>query len=427
MFVYTTAIKKIRAMVRRKKVIQGGTSAGKTYAVIPILIDRACKTPGLKITIVAETIASVKDGAADIFKSIMKDTNRWREDGWIGSPMEYTFANGSKIQFKAFDDEGKAKAAGKRDILFINEANHVDYAIADALMIRSKETYLDFNADVEFWAHTEVLTEVNEYGLQVSELLILTYLDNEALPEETREDLMVKKSKAYHNPNGDLDSKDNIKSEYWYNWCKVYLRGLIGNISALRIMPLLNKCKEVPVNAVAIPSGLDFGFFPDPTCFCQLWIRPKKLTGKLNDELYIKQVVYDTKLSIDSASVDSKNLCSILVQRGINPSSHIIAESADSRAINDMRNAGFSIEAVRKSSVEQSIRLFHDYDIYFVIPDPLNTEKDHEAYFEFDNYRYAVDRKTKNILGYPADKQKDHSCDAVRYVLMSRDFRWSVQ
>ena len=160
-FKYTTAIKKIRSLKARKCVIQGGTSAGKTYAIIPILIDLACKQSGLKITVVAETIPAVKDGAVDIFKEIMHNTGRWMEDGWIGNPMEYTFKNKSRIQFKAFDTEGKAKASGKRDILFINEANHVPFIIADALMVRSKKVFIDFNPNNEFLAHTEVLKEPN--------------------------------------------------------------------------------------------------------------------------------------------------------------------------------------------------------------------------------------------------------------------------
>jgi len=41
MFVVTTAIKKLLAMKARKRIIQGGTWAGKTYGIIPILIDYA--------------------------------------------------------------------------------------------------------------------------------------------------------------------------------------------------------------------------------------------------------------------------------------------------------------------------------------------------------------------------------------------------
>ena len=141
-------------MTARKKVVQGGTSAGKTYGIVPIAIDKATKTPRLKMTIVAETVPAVKDGAVTIFKDVMMDTGRWVESRWISNPMQYTFANGTVLQFKAFDTIGKAKAAGKRDWLFLNEANHIHFEIADALMIRSKETWIDYNPDNELWVHT---------------------------------------------------------------------------------------------------------------------------------------------------------------------------------------------------------------------------------------------------------------------------------
>ena len=173
-FVRTTAINKLLAMKARKKVVQGSTSAGKTYGIIPVLIQRATKTERLKITVVAETLPAVKEGAVDIFKTVMQETFRWHESRWNATSLTYTFANGSRMQFKSFDTVGKAKAAGKRDILFINEANHIAFTIADALMIRSKEIWIDFNPDEPFWAHTETLKEPN------SEFLLLTYLDNEA-------------------------------------------------------------------------------------------------------------------------------------------------------------------------------------------------------------------------------------------------------
>ena len=54
----------------------------------------------------------------------MEDTNRWVEKNWNASTLTYSFGGTkSRIQFKSFDSEGKGKASGKRDVLFINEAN----------------------------------------------------------------------------------------------------------------------------------------------------------------------------------------------------------------------------------------------------------------------------------------------------------------
>ena len=43
----TTAINKILALKKRIKIIQGGTSAGKTFGILPILINKACLVSGL--------------------------------------------------------------------------------------------------------------------------------------------------------------------------------------------------------------------------------------------------------------------------------------------------------------------------------------------------------------------------------------------
>ena len=178
-------------MNARKRVVQGGTSGGKTHGIIPIEIDYCIKHPKTLTTFVAESIPAVKAGCVRIFKDVMEDTKRWNRENWLGSPMQYTFSNGSIIEFKSFPTIGAAKVAGKRDRLFLNEANHIPFLIADALMIRSRETWIDFNPDNEFWAHTETLQEPN------SEFLLLTYMDNEACPKETIQDLQTKMSKAF--------------------------------------------------------------------------------------------------------------------------------------------------------------------------------------------------------------------------------------
>ena len=81
-------------MTARKRVVQGGTSAGKTHGIIPIEIDYATKHPKTLITFVAESIPAVKAGCVKIFKDVMQETGRWRESGWLGSPLQYTFSNG---------------------------------------------------------------------------------------------------------------------------------------------------------------------------------------------------------------------------------------------------------------------------------------------------------------------------------------------
>ena len=73
----TTAINKIYNLKKRIKIIQGGTSAGKTFGILPILIDKAARENGLEISVVAESIPHLRRGALKDFLKIMKWTNRY--------------------------------------------------------------------------------------------------------------------------------------------------------------------------------------------------------------------------------------------------------------------------------------------------------------------------------------------------------------
>lgn len=389
MFKRTTAINKIRAMKKRIKVVQGGTSAGKTYAIIPILIDRACKEVNLKITVVAETLPAVKEGALDIFKQVMQNTNRWIESNWNASSLTYKFsATNSRIQFKSYDTDGKAKAAGKREILFLNEANHIPYPIADALMIRSKETYIDFNPDNEFWVHTEVLTQPN------AEFLLINYQDNEGLSPETFEDLMIKKSKAFFDiniPDSELFKTGNVKNEYWANWWRVYGLGEIGSLSGA-IFSNWKIIDDLPTDAKYVKSGLDFGYTNDPTTIIDKY--------ELDSIPIYDEFLYQKGLSNSEIALKAKQEFKRL----------IIADSAEPKSIDEIKKYGVTIRGADKGkdSINFGIQLIQNYDTFYVTARSVNLIK------ELRKYGWAKDRQG-NTLNVPIDDY-NHCIDPIRYI-----------
>jgi phage terminase large subunit len=344
-FQITTALKKIYAMKSPIRVVQGGTYASKTYSIIPILIDRAIREKGLKITIVAETLGAVKDGALDIFKEIMKDTNRWNENSFINSPLQYTFASGSKIQFKAFDEAGKAHAAGKRDILFLNEANYIKWEIANQLMGRSDEVYIDFNPSRAFWVHDEVLP------MKAAEFLLLTYLDNEALSPNKLEELLEKKEKGKH-------------SEYWANWWRVYGLGEIGTLQGA----IFQNWQEGEFDdSLPFVYGQDFGF-KDPDTLIKVAIDKKKKI------IYADEVMYRSGNSSERLIQEMNSLIK-------NKNTLIVADCADARGITNISIAGFNIKPAAKGadSVRNTIKRMQDYQI-IVTPNSLNLKEELRAY-----------------------------------------------
>lgn len=393
MFKRTTAVNRILKMKARKKVIQGGTSAGKTYAIIPVLINRALDEPRLKITVVAETLPAVKEGALDIFTDVMNDTGRWIDRNWNASSLTYTFGNKSRIQFKSFDSVGKAKASGKRDILFLNEANEIAFEIADALMIRSKNTYIDFNPSNEFWAHTEVLTEPN------SEFLLLTYEDNEALPEETLEDLLIKKSKGFYNPNLPFELlflEKNIKSPYWANWWRVYGLGLIGKLEGV-IFDDWDEIDNVPPEAKLVGRGGDFGFTNDPTTLIDIYI--------YNGEYIFDEVLCQTDLTNPQIWKEFKSL---------NLNNNVITwfDSSEPKSIKELKNLGMKVDGAEKGKDSVSFGIQAMKDIKFYI-----TKRSKNLKEELQKYKWAKDKEGKQ-LNVPIDNW-NHCIDAIRYYFAS--------
>ena len=369
-------------MKARKRVIQGGTSAGKTYGIIPIEIDHAIKNDRCLTTFVAESIPAVKSGCVKIFKDIMFETGRWNERNWLGNPMQYKFSNGSIIEFKSFDTIGKAKAAGKRDRLFLNEANHIPFAIADALMIRSKITTIDFNPDNKFWAHDEVLPEPN------SEFLLLTYMDNEGCPKETIEDLEIKMDKSFYNRLGDWDDSNNIKSGYWANWCKVYVKGEIGSLEGV-IFNNWSQVDNVPHDARLIGYGCDFGYTNDPTAIIEVY--------NWNGKRLLNEICY------------AKGLSNAQIGKFIKTKHVVYCDSAEPKSIAELKRYGITAQGVTKGadSITFGIQVMQEQE-YVVTSHSINLIN------ELRKYAWDKDKKTNQRLNKPIDNF-NHAIDAVRY------------
>lgn len=376
-FVYTTAIDKIRALKSRKKVIQGGSSAGKTFSILPILINLAASIPNLEISVVSESVPHLKKGALKDFLKIMKATGRFFESRYNATDRKYTFANGSYIEF--FSPESVLGA--RRHILYVNEANNITYEDYHQLAVRTeRDIFIDFNPANEFWAHTEVLKEPDSEGL------ILTYLDNEARPANVDVEFEIARQKAAKEKEQGVDG-------YWSNWCRVYIDGLIGSLQGV-VFNNWNQCESVPKEATLLARGLDFGFTNDETALVEVY--------KLHNKLYLNELIYEKRLT-------GYDIAERMLVLGFNKHEPIVADSARPETIEDIRRYGFNIEKANKGadSVLNSIDTLQQHEI-FITKDSTNLIK------EFRNYRWLTDRSGK-ALNEPVDFL-NHGIDSVRYV-----------
>ena len=138
-------------------IVQGGTSAGKTYAVLQYLILAAHKNSleGL-ISIVSESLPHLRRGAMRDFFTILTSNDMYRERQHNKSSHTYNIKKAT-FEFFSADQSDKLRGA-RRDYLFVNEANNIGYEAWSELFIRTRKwSIIDFNPVSEFWAHTELL------------------------------------------------------------------------------------------------------------------------------------------------------------------------------------------------------------------------------------------------------------------------------
>jgi len=187
----TTGLKKIRAIKERLRIIQGGSSASKTYSILIVLIDLAQRDKKPTLTsIVSETFPHLKRGAIKDFLGILGELRMFNAKNWNKTDYTYTFKSGSKIEFFSADQPGKVRGP-RRDRLFINEANNVPFETFEQLEIRTNEfVFIDYNPVTDFWVSDEIFDKRGDY-----KHIVLTYKDNEALDDNIVKSLEMRKDR----------------------------------------------------------------------------------------------------------------------------------------------------------------------------------------------------------------------------------------
>jgi len=374
-FVVTTAIKKLYKLNKRIKVIRGGTSAGKTFGIIPILIDKAIKNPNLEISIVSESIPHLRRGALKDFLKIMMMLNRYRDAQFNKSTLKYNFTNGSYIEFFSTDMPDKLRGARRTD-LYINECNNIPFDAYQQLMVRtSDQIWLDYNPTSSFWVDREVLN-----GEDI-DFITLTYKDNEALPDTIVKEIESAKEKAK-------------KSTYWKNWWKVYGLGQLGSLEGVCIPDW--KETQLPIEARILCYGMDFGYSNDPTSVVAMY--------KYNDSYIFDEIIYKKGL----LNRDISNLLKTYDVDDI-----IYADSAEPKSIAELNHYGHIVYPVKKGrdSINYGLNLINQNKIFI-------TSRSKNLINELRNYVWMSD-KQGNVLNKPIDAY-NHAIDALRYAITSQ-------
>ena len=378
---------------------QGGTNSGKTFSILEVLLMKAIETPNTIITVAGKSIPDLKVGPMRDLKTILNlfpFFAKFIEGDPNLTDRIWTFTNGSIIEFKSYQTKLSAQS-GKRDYLFVNEANNVPYAIFNQLQLRtSKQVFIDYNPTAPFWAH-DVLIGRQDVDLFISNYKHNGYFDdlgewNYNVPKSIRDKIELYKTLGF-------DSKGNIINEDMANHWNVYGLGITGALMGVVFKDVIWVPELPPDNLIKkTVYGLDFGFTNDPTCLVKLVLS--------QGEIYGQMLLYDVGLTNPDIARKFKELG---LKSGRRSGSLIMADSAEPKSIKELNNLGWRVKPCKKGadSINFGISSLKSYGTLNLVENTLWKE-------EQRNYTWSIDKLTGKPTNKPIDSF-NHIWDASRY------------
>jgi phage terminase large subunit len=382
---------KVRECLKKFIVLQGGTSSAKTVTTLQYLVTYAIEHANSVITVVGQDIPNLKKGAIRDFQLFVESDPEIAAQivSYNQTDRIYHFRNGSIIEFNSYKDEQDAKS-GKRDVLFVNEANGIAYMVFWQLQRRTrKKVIIDYNPNSEFWAHEKLLSGADkEFPKSKVQLFITDHRHNPFLTPDEHESL------------------ENISDPDLF---KVYARGLTGKIKGL-IFGHFRKVKEPPEVYDRIIWGIDYGYTNDPTALVKIWCVGRKR--------YCKEICY-------TPGLPAETIKTLLESNGYDGEQDIFSE-ADPNMINDLRLLGLGVQPAIKGpgSIIAGISKVRQHECFMVIEEEQAEKTNFEK--EVDNYKWvmAQDMATgKEVMTNQPIDAWNHLCDASRMAIYTDSFR----
>ena len=340
---------------------QGSSRSSKTYSILQLLITIATYSQKpLIISVVSATLPHLKRGAIRDFNDILLRSGLYSDSSWNKTSLTYSIGS-SLIEFFSVDQPEKVYGAS-RDILFINEANHIDEERARQLIIRTRGTiFIDFNPTSQFYVHTDYLLRPEAYYIHS------TYKDNPYLEEAIVHELLEA-------------GKRNA------NFKRVFVEGEVGHIEGV-----IFENWDFGEFDESLPYlfGQDYGFVNDPTTLVKIAIDEKR------KRIYVDEMLYRAGLTTDMIFTINKNYAG---------ENLIIGDSAEPRLITELKGRGLNIRGAQKGkdSVKTGISGMLDYQL-------IITERSKNIEKELKNYVWIDGKANVPIDAF------NHAIDAIRY------------
>jgi len=355
-----------------KKILveQGGTRSGKTYNILLWIIFKYCYENSKKtITICRKTFPAVRGTVMRDFLDILKIHQLYNEENHAKSANEY-YINGNLIEFISLDQPQKIRGR-KRDLLFVNEANEINFEDWQQLIFRTNDRIIiDYNPSDEFhWIYDKVLTRDDVEFYQT------TYKDNPFISEEIIQEIERLK-----------DTDEN----YW----RVYGLGERGQSRSLVFT--FQTTKDIPTEAKLIARGLDFGFSNDSTALVETYI--------LDQNMYVNELIYRTGMT-------NQDIGNEFARLKLDRRDEVFCDSAEPKSIEEIHRMGWNVKPTYKGSINIGIDMIRRYKLN-VTEGSLNIIK------ELRNYKYIED-KNGQLTNKPIDAF-NHAIDALRYSIVNK-------
>ena len=352
---------------KRITVMQGGSRSGKTYNILIWFIVKLLQEHGKTLTIVRQSLPSMKGSVLRDFVDIMMKIGIYDENNHNKTEQVYTLGTNT-IEFVSADQPQKIRGRA-RHYLFCNEANELSYEAWMQLIMRTEsKIVVDYNpSDLSSWIYDNVIPRDD------ADFYITTFRDNPFLPKELVEE---------------LERMKDADPNYW----QIYGLGERGLSQDLIYTHF--KTTESLLDEGEVVYGMDFGFNV-PTALIKVIFN--------EGVCYVKEMLYETRLTTSDLVEKLKGL-------GIDKYDEIYCDAAEPKTIEELARNGYNAKPANKD-VTEGIRAVKSTPI-FIHQDSVNLLK------ELKSYRWKTDKNGMK-LDAPV-KFSDHACDAMRYAIYSK-------
>jgi phage terminase large subunit len=342
---------------------QGGSRSSKTYSLCQMVIVYCLTNPGKMVSIIRKTFPTLRGTVMRDFFEVMNELGLYDKPSHHKTENIYHFPNGSMVEFFGADNEQKLRGR-KRDVLWLNEANELNFEEFTQLNMRTTDKLIfDFNPSENFHWLYDLISRPE------SILIHSTYKNNPFLSDSQVNEIenLIMYDESYYKIYA-LGEKGSGKTTIYTHW-KYY--------------ETLPEIKDTVY-------GLDFGF-NHPTSLIEMnWVE---------NTCYVKQLIYNSGLT-------SMDLVKMMDDLGVDKKKEIACDAARPEIIEDLRRRGYNAKPAIKD-VKDGIDSVKSSQL-FIHKESLDLQK------EIASYKWKTNGDI--VLDEPV-KVYDDAMDAMRYAI----------